>query len=183
MIVFGCAAVREPVLLLRAGCAEAWGNCGFVREQSYNYDRDYRHEKRRVNSDFFHGVDCSGETLGGFEGSRIRFQELIGVGQFENAVNHAGSAGEAKQATRSFQTGKTIDEFSEAAAVELGNFRKINNDMPLIVAKQLIEGELQLLAFDAHLERAAQLENDDAGPQLFLVDQQRNLPFVCKTLK
>ncbi len=128
-------------------------------------------------------VRISGETLGGFEGSRISLQELIGVGQFEDAVNHAGSAGEAKQAPRSFQTGETIDEFSEAAAVELGDLRKINNDMPVIVAKQLIEGELQLLAFDAHLERAAQLENDDAGPQLFLVDQQRNLPFVCKTLK
>lgn len=123
------------------------------------------------------------KTLGGFEGRRISLQELIGVGQFENAINHAGSAGEAKQASGSFQPGKTIDEFSEAAAVELGDLRKINNDMPVIVAKQLIEGEFQLLAFDAHLERAAQLENDDAGLQLFLVDQQRNLPFVCKILK
>jgi hypothetical protein len=125
----------------------------------------------------------TGKTLGSFEGSRISLQELIGVGQFEDAINHAGSAGEAKQAPRSFQTGKTIDKFSEAAAVELGDFRKINNDMPVIVAKQLIEGELQLLAFDTHLERAAQLENHDARPQLFLVDQQRNLPFVCKILK
>jgi hypothetical protein len=95
---------------------------------------------------------------------------LIGVGQFEDTVNHAGSAGEAKQAPHSFQTGKTIDEFSQAATVELGDSRKINNDMPVIVAKQLIEGELQLLAFDAHLERAAQLEDHDAGLQLFLVD-------------
>jgi hypothetical protein len=95
---------------------------------------------------------------------------LIGVSQFEDAVNHAGGASEAKRASRNFQTGKTIDEFSEAAAVELGNFRKINNDMPVIVAKQFIESELQLLAFDAHLQGAAQLENDDAGFQLFLVD-------------
>jgi len=92
------------------------------------------------------------------------------VGQFEDAVNHAGSAGEAKQAPRSFQTGKTIDEFSEAAAIELGNFRKVNNDLRVIVAKQLIEGEFQLHAFDAHLERAAQLEDDDAGLQLFFVN-------------
>jgi hypothetical protein len=40
-----------------------------------------------------------------------------------------------------------------------------------------------LLAFHSHLERAAQLENDDAGLQLFLVDQQRNLPSVCRILK
>ena len=92
------------------------------------------------------------------------------MGQFEDAINHAGSAGEAKQAARSFQTGKTIDKFSEAAAVELGNVREINNDIPVIVAKQLIEGEFQLLAFHTHLERAAQLEDDDAGLQLFLVD-------------
>ncbi len=92
------------------------------------------------------------------------------MGQFEDAIDHAGSAGEAKQAPGSFQTRKTIDEFSEPAAVELGDFRKINNDMPVIVVKQLIESEFQLFAFDAHLEGAAQLENDDAGLQLFLVD-------------
>ena len=55
--------------------------------------------------------------------------------------------------------------------------------MPVIVVKQLIEGELQLLAFDAHLQGAAQLENDDAGLQLFLVDQQGNLPYGRKILK
>ena len=42
--------------------------------------------------------------------------------------------------------------------------------MLVIVAKHLIEGEFQLLAFNAHLERAAQLEDDDAGLQLFFVD-------------
>jgi len=115
-------------------------------------------------------VRISGETLGGFEGGGIGFQELIGVGQFQDAVDHAGGAGEAKQAPRSFQTGKTIDEFSEAAAIELGNFRKVNNDLRVIVAKQLIESEFQLRAFDAHLERAAQLEDDDAGLQLFFVN-------------
>jgi hypothetical protein len=108
---------------------------------------------------------------------------LIGVGQFEDAINHTGSAGEAKQAPCSFHTGKTIDKFSQAAAIELGNFRKINNDMPVIVLKQLIEREFQLFAFYTHLERAAQLEDHDAGLQLFLVDQQGNLPFVCKILK
>ena len=110
------------------------------------------------------------KAIGGFEGGGIGFQELIGVGQFQDAVDHAGGAGEAKQAPRSFQTGKTIDEFSEAAAIELGNFRKVNNNLRVIVAKQLIEGEFQLRAFDAHLERAAQLEDDDAGLQLFFVD-------------
>ena len=90
--------------------------------------------------------------------------------EFEHAVNHAGRAGEAQRTSGYFQTGKTIDEFSKAAAVELGEFRKVNDDTSVVIADQLIEGELQLLAFDAHLERAAQLEDDDAGLQLFLVD-------------
>lgn len=105
------------------------------------------------------------------------------MGQFEDAIDHAGRGREAKGAPGSFQAGKTVDKFSEAAAIELGDFRKVHNDMFVIVAKQLIEGEFQLLAFDAHLERAAQLEDDDAGLQLFLVDQQRNLPYGCKILK
>ena len=92
------------------------------------------------------------------------------MGQFEDAIDHSGSGGEAKGATGSFQAGKTVDKFSEAAAVELGNLRKVHNDMPALVAKQLIEGEFQLLAFHTHLERAAQLENHDAGLQFFFVD-------------
>jgi hypothetical protein len=112
------------------------------------------------------------KAVGGLKSGGVGFQEAIGVGQLQDTVDHAGRAGEAKRASRSFQTGKTVDEFSEAAAVELGNLRKVNNDLPVIVANELIEGELQLLAFHAHLERAAQLENDDAGLQLFLVDQQ-----------
>jgi len=53
----------------------------------------------------------------------------------------------------------------------------------VVITDQLIEGELQLLAFDAYLEWAAQLQDHDAGFQLFLVDQQRNRPFVCKMLE
>jgi len=34
----------------------------------------------------------------------------------------------------------------------LGDFRKVDNDASVVVADQLIEGQLQLLAFDAHLE-------------------------------
>lgn len=92
------------------------------------------------------------------------------MGQFEDAIDHTGRGGEAKRAPGSFEARKTIDEFSEAAAIELGDFRKVHNDMLVIVAKHLIKGEFQLLAFDAHLERAAQLENDDARLQLFFVD-------------
>jgi hypothetical protein len=110
------------------------------------------------------------KAVGGFEGSGIGFQKAIGVGQFEDAIDHAGSGGEAKRPPGSFEARKTIDEFSEAAAVELCDFRKVHNDMFVIVAKHFIEGEFQLLAFDAHLERAAQFEDDDARLQLFFVD-------------
>ena len=92
------------------------------------------------------------------------------MGQFEDAIDHAGRGGEAKRAPGSFEARKTIDEFSEPAAIELGDFRKVHYDLPVIFAKQLIEGKFQLLAFDAHLERAAQLEDDNSGLQLFFVD-------------
>jgi len=50
---------------------------------------------------------------------------LIGVGQFQDAIDHAGSAGEAKQAPPSvFKTEKQLTIFSEAADIELGNFRR-----------------------------------------------------------
>jgi hypothetical protein len=40
----------------------------------------------------------------------------------------------------------------------------------VILTDQFIEHELQSLAFDAHLKRSAQLEDDDAGLQLCLGD-------------
>jgi len=43
------------------------------------------------------------------------------------------------------------------------------------VTEQLIEGELQLLALDAHLEGSAQLEDDDPWLELFLDDLHKHL--------
>jgi hypothetical protein len=111
-----------------------------------------------------------GKAVGGFEGRGIGLQETVGVGQFEHAVNHTGRPGEAEHATGGFQARETIHEFSEAATVEFGHFRKIDNDSHVLGADQFIERDLQLLAFDAHLERAAQLDHHDARLQFFPVD-------------
>ena len=62
------------------------------------------------------------KAVGGFEGGGIGFQKTIRVGQFEDAIDHAGRGGEAKRAPGSFEARKTIDEFSEAAAIKLGDF-------------------------------------------------------------
>jgi hypothetical protein len=40
----------------------------------------------------------------------------------------------------------------------------------LAVAKQFIQGQLQLLALDAHMERTAQLEVDDPWLELLFDD-------------
>jgi hypothetical protein len=43
------------------------------------------------------------------------------------------------------------------------------------VTEQLIQGKFQLLALDAHLERAAQLEDDNPWFELFLDDLHKHL--------
>ena len=80
-----------------------------------------------------------GKAFGGCEGGGIGFQEAVGVGQFQDAIDHAGGAGETKRAASGFQAGKTVDEFPEAAAVELGEFGKIEDDAGVVFADQLIE--------------------------------------------
>jgi hypothetical protein len=124
-----------------------------------------------------------GKTVGGIEGGWIGFQESIGVGQFQDAINHAGGARETKRAPRCFQARKTVDEFSQAAAIELGDFGKIDYDARMVIPQQLIKGELQPFALNAHLERSTQLEDDDAGLQLFLFDFHWHLSKRCLILE
>jgi len=123
MIVFGCAAVREPVLLLRARCAEAWGNCRLVALiNPDNYEPATTATRSgRLNSDFFMALIFI-ETLGGFEGRRIRFQELIGVGQFENAINHAVVPARRSKPPAVFKREKQLTSFPRPPLSSLVTF-------------------------------------------------------------
>lgn len=89
------------------------------------------------------------------------------MGIFQNAVNHAGGSGEAKRAARVFQPRETIHDLAEAAAIELGKAGQIEDHAWTILADDFIEGQLELLALDTHLQRSGQFENEDAWLQLF----------------
>ena len=102
---------------------------------------------------------------------------------FQKTFDHAGSARQTERAARGLQAGETIHDLSEAPAVKLGDFGQIENDACLLVAENFIEGQLELLALDTHLERAAQFENDDAGLQFFPDDLHGRLSNGCKILK
>ncbi len=123
------------------------------------------------------------EALSGGEGGGVAFQKAIGVGILQNAVNHAGGSGETKRAARMFQFGETIHDFSQASAVELGKAGKIENHSCAIFAEDFIEGELELLALDTHLQGSAELENGDAGLQFLFCYLHMRLPNDGKILK
>ena len=92
------------------------------------------------------------------------------MSHFQKAIDHAGAASETKRAARRLDPGEAIHNFSQAAAVELGESREIKDDARLIREKNFVNGQLELLALDAHLQRAAQLEDEDAGLQFLLDD-------------
>lgn len=116
-----------------------------------------------------------GKAFGGFAGGWVAFQKTVGVGQFQDAFDHPSGAGQAKSAAGGFQAGETIDDFSQATAVQFGELAEVKDNLSLSVAEQLVQGELQLLALDTHLERAAQLENHDPWLELFLDDVHEDL--------
>jgi hypothetical protein len=121
-------------------------------------------------------VRIGGKTFRGFAGTSVGFQEPIGVGQLQDAVNHPGGTGETKGAAGGFQTGETIYELSKTATVQPGQLGKIKDDADLAVAEQLIECQLQLLALDSNLERSGQLEDSDSWFEFFFNDLQGRLP-------
>ncbi len=75
------------------------------------------------------------------------------MSQFQDAINHPSSTGQAKRAASSLQAGETVYEFSKAGAVELGELGEIEDDAGVPVTEQLIEGQFELFALDANLER------------------------------
>jgi hypothetical protein len=117
------------------------------------------------------------KAFGGFEGGGIDFHEAIDQSQLQNAFDHSFNAGKPHRSAGLFETRKAVDYFSEASAVELGDSGEIEDDAGLVMAEKFVERQIELFAFDAHLERALQFENDNAGLQLFLDDFHVNLPF------
>jgi hypothetical protein len=115
-----------------------------------------------------------GKAFGGFAGGWVAFQKAIGMSQFQNAVDHPGGAGQAKSAASRFHAREAVDNFPQATAVEFSQLGEIENYLSLPVAEQLIQGEFQLLALDAHLERTAQFENHDPWLELFFYDLHKN---------
>ena len=77
------------------------------------------------------------------------------MGHFQQAVDHACAAGETHGPTNRPEAGKAVHDFAQTAAVELADLGKIQHDAGAILADEFIEGQLELLALDAHLQRAA----------------------------
>ncbi len=97
------------------------------------------------------------------------------MSQFQDAINHTGGASETKRTSGCFQARETIHDFSQATAVEFAQLAEIEDNTGLAITEQLIEGELQLLALDAHLERPAQFEDDDPWLEFFSYDLHEHL--------
>src|SRR6266699_3080098 len=100
---------------------------------------------------------------------------------FQDASHRAGDAGKANRAASLTHPGETVDDSTKARAVELGYAREIEDDAGAVLAEKLVEGQLELLAFDTHLQRAAQLEDGDAGLHLFFGDSQSCLLY-CRVV-
>lgn len=116
-----------------------------------------------------------GKAGGSIKGGRIDLQEMVGMGQFENAINHSACAGDAERAPGIFQAGKAIHNFSQTTTIELGHMRKVEDHARLTLLEKCIESQFQLLALRAHLKRTRQLKNNDPWFQFFLNDVQGGL--------
>src|SRR3989442_7573431 len=100
---------------------------------------------------------------------------------FQDASHRAGDAGKANRAAGLAHPEETVDDSAKARAVELGYAREIEDDTGTVLAEKLVEGQLELLAFDTHLQRAAQLEDGDAGLHFFFGDSQSCLLY-CRVV-
>jgi hypothetical protein len=119
-----------------------------------------------------------GKALGGLERRWVDFYEAIDLRQFQDTADHAGDAGEAQRTAGDFQTREAINDFSDATAIDFGDSGKIEDDAGLFFAEELIDGQLETLALDAHLERSSQFQCHDTGVEFFSNDVHANPPLV-----
>jgi hypothetical protein len=87
---------------------------------------------------------------------------MIGVSEFQYTINPLADSGQAQRASGHFQTRETLHEPPQAAAVEPRQVGDVEDHALLMFLEEFIEGQLQLLALDTHLERASQLQNDNS---------------------
>jgi hypothetical protein len=108
--------------------------------------------------------------LGGFEGGGEDFYEAIDVGQFEGRADHSGDAGEVQSAAYHAQARETFHDPPDAVAVNFGELGDVEDDAGLVFFQEVVHSEFKAFAFDAHLKRAFQFQDNYAGVQLFSGD-------------
>jgi hypothetical protein len=92
------------------------------------------------------------------------------VGQFEGGADDSGDAGEVQGAAYHAEARETFDDSADAVAVNFGELGEVEDDAGLVFFQEVVHSEFQAFAFDAHLKRTLQFEDDDAGVELFSDD-------------
>jgi hypothetical protein len=113
------------------------------------------------------------KAFGGFASGGVGLQEAIGVGQVQDAFDHAAGSCETEHTSGGLQARKAIYNFSQARTVKSGQPGKVQDHAGAIFAEQFVESQLQLLALDAYLERPAQFKDEDSRLEFFSDDLQK----------
>ena|SRR5215467_2701944 len=92
-----------------------------------------------------------GKAFRGCKSGGITLQEAVGVSQFQDAIDHTRAAREAQSASGVLEPGEAVDNFAQAAAVQLRESGEVKHDALVVCAEKVIKRQFELLALDAHL--------------------------------
>jgi hypothetical protein len=161
----------------------AKGFSGHVRQNPDDKPGRGRNEKREYGfSKSLGGLhDCSklfaGETFGGFGGGGENFDYFVDVGEFQNAFDHAGGAGEAEHASGSFQAGMGFDDLADDGAIDVMDGGEVEDNEFFVARDVLFDVAIDFLAVVAHGDAAGEFQDDDAGVEAFFSEFHVSLFF------
>lgn len=97
------------------------------------------------------------------------------MSEFQDAVDHAGGAGEAEHAAGSFQAGMGFDDLADYGAVDVVDGGEVEDYEPFVALDVFLDLAVDFRAIISHGDAAGKLHDDDAGIEALLGDFHRGL--------
>jgi len=116
-----------------------------------------------------------GKIFRGRGGGGKNFDDFVDVREAEDAFDHAGGTGETEHTAGFFQAGMGFYDLADDGAIDVVDAGEVENEMLFVVEDVFLDVAVNLEAIVAHGDASGELDDDEAGLDLFLREFQESL--------
>jgi hypothetical protein len=120
----------------------------------------------------------AGKIFGGRVGGGENLDYVVDVSELQDALDHAGGAGEAEHATGSFQAGMGFHDLADDGAIDMVDAGEIEDYEFFVVLDVLLDVVVDFRAIISHGDAAGEFDDDDAGLDVLFGEFHESLLFA-----